>query len=472
MLRRIILAAVLFAGVASAQPASDTHDQPGTTPPDDGAAPDKIAPDPKAEPTEPTPDTKAAPDTSAPDTKVEPRTTTPAVPSAPGAAAADVRAEPSAPPPDITAAPGKGITFNLGKTFSSNIRVRFQPRWQLHAAPPSMGDRTFDQLVNINTARIWLSGHALDPKLLYMLQLALGQRDYRDGAVTPIFDAFVDYKAHRELSLRAGQFFVAFDRLRTVREFSLQLIERPRPVAELTLDRDVGVTLYSDAAFLGPKSPLAWRVGIFGGGGMNLRVPKQPGGLFVGRIEIRPLGEIDDDSEGDLKRRKKPGLALGAGIATNRNTNRQRSTTGMTFTGGTTDYNHYAIDAVVKWRGVALQAEYLWKRASTERIPSAADPAVIEWARSGSGYVLQGSYTFDPPVEIVARYSRLYAPGGTDPKWITEVRNLGQEIATGVNYYLNGHQFKFQADWIVRSPRDFSFDGTDQAVHVQADMTF
>ena len=376
------------------------------------------------------------------------------------------------PPAKVTGAPGKGLTIKVGDAFSTNIRARIQPRWQLHAAPEVMGDRTFDQLVNINTARLWLSGNVHDPRLTYMLQLAFGSRDYRDGAVSPIFDAFIDYKAHRELSVKGGQFFVPFDRLRTVREFALQMPERPRPVGEFTIDRDVGVTLYSDHAFLGEKSPLAWRVGVFGGGGTNLSTGKEPGVLLVARVDARPLGEIDDDSEGDLARRCEPRLALGAGIATNRNTNRLRSTTGKTFTGGTTDYVHLALDATFKWRGFAAQLEYLKKTSSRENIPSLADPAVLEWTRAGSGFVVQASYVFDPPVEVVGRFTRMYAPGGTDPALISEVRSLGQELAGGINYYLDGHQLKVQAGWVIRSPRDFAFASSDHLVVTHLDATF
>jgi len=376
------------------------------------------------------------------------------------------------PPAKVTGAPGKGLTIKLGDAFSTNLRARIQPRWQVHGAPDVMGDRKFDQLVTINTARVWLSGNAFNPRLTYMLQLALAGRDYRDGAISPIFDAFIDYKATRELSVKAGQYFVPFDRLRTVRELALQLPERPRPVAELTLDRDVGVTLYSDHAFLGATSPLAWRVGVFGGGGTNLSTGKEPGVLLVARVEARPLGEIDDDSEGDLARRRRPGLALGAGIATNRNTNRQKSTTGATFTGGTTDYVHLALDATFKWRGFAAQLEYLRKTSSRASIPSLADPAVLEWTRAGSGFVVQASYVLDPPVEFVGRFTRIYAPGGTDPKLISEIRNLGQELAGGVNYYLNNHQLKFQAAWIIRSPRDFDLDSSDHLVVAHLDATF
>ncbi len=451
--------------------ASNAHAQP--VPPAGSADADRPAPpQPPPAPPEPTSDltSPAVPPSPAiapsPPASPPPIVTVGALPSAETPAAKDE------PVVKISGAAGKGLTVKIGDTFSTNLRTRFQPRWQLHAAPPVMGDRTFDQIVNLVTARIWLSGTAIDPRLTYMLQLALGARDYRDGAISPIFDAFIDYKAHRELSVKVGQYFVPFDRLRTVREFALQLAERPRPIVELTLDRDVGVTLYSDNAFLGEKSPIAWRVSAFGGGGTNLTTPREPGALLVARVELRPLGEIDDDSEGDLKRRDKPGLALGAGVATNRNTNRQRSTTGPTFTGGTTDYLHLAIDAMFKLKGFAAQAEYLKKTASRETILSAADPAVLERARSGSGFVLQASYIFATPFEIVGRFARLYAPGGTDPRWITEVRNLGQEVATGVNYYLNGHQFKFQTTWIVRSTRDADFDATDHLVVGQLDATF
>ena len=440
----ILVALATATTLADAQPADPS---PPTNPTDEpGPAPVPEAPPPPTSIAPPTPQVPVAPVAPVPDKKLE------------------------KPKVAWKAAPGKGATLEVGDAFSLNLRSRVNLRYQLHAAPESMGERAWDQLVTVNTVRLWISGHVRDPRLTYMIQLALGGRDYRDGTVSPIFDAFVDYKAHRDLSVKVGQFFVPFDRLRTVREFALQLADRPRPVTELTLDRDVGVTLYSDK-FLGDKSPFAWRVGVFGGGGVNQINPKKAGALLVARAELRPLGEIDDDSEGDLQRRAAPALALGVGVATNRNSNRLRSTTGATFTGGTTDYIHFAADATFKYRGAALQVEYLKKTSSEESFASAAEPAVREYTRAGSGLVVQASYVFDPPVEIVGRYSHLWAPGGTDPKWITEVRNLGRELAAGVNYYLAGHQLKLQADWIVRTPRD-SFDTSDHVVHAQLDATF
>jgi phosphate-selective porin OprO and OprP len=381
--------------------------------------------------------------------------------------------KPAAPAVKISGAAGKGVTFDAGDDFALNIRSRFQIRYQLDSSKSGDAPRVFEQTASIGTARLWLSGHALKPELEYMVQLAVAGRDYRDGAISPIFDAYLDYHTHRDFNLKVGQFFVPFDRLRTVREFALQLADRPRPVGELTLDRDVGLTFYSDH-FLDDASPFAWRLGLFGGGGTNLSTGKRPGTLLVGRVELRPLGDIDDDVEGDQQRRAKPGLALGAGIAQNWNTNRLRSTTGRTYTGGTVDYFHAALDLVFKWSGFALQAEHLWKDGYIDRIYStgADDAQVVEQTRSGRGWILQGSYTFDPPVEIVARWSKMYAHSGTDPAFVREVNNLGQEVGGGVNYYFNGHRFKLQLDWLARLSSKGELDNASHSAHTQLDVTF
>ncbi len=377
--------------------------------------------------------------------------------------------------PEVSGAAGKGITVRLGDAYSLNLRSRFQLRYQLNAAAAdSKGERDLQQVVNLGTARLWLSGHALKPTLTYMFQFALAGRDYRDGAISPIFDAYVDWAAHRDLRVRVGQYFVPFDRLRTVREFALQMADRPRPVGELTLDRDVGVTLYSDN-FLGDESPIAWRIGVFGGGGTNLTTGHKPGALVVGRLEWRPLGPIDDDSEGDLERRSRPAVAVGIGAARNFNSNRLRSTTGAIFATGTTDYDHLAADLTCKWAGFALQAEYLRKTASDAPLQATKDgKTVTEYPRAAHGWVTQASYLFEPPIEVVGRLAGLYPldHARMDPKFVKELDAKGQEVGLGLNWYLNGHRLKVQADWIALMPHDFAFAKAEHVGHLQLDATF
>lgn len=364
--------------------------------------------------------------------------------------------------------------MSAGESFSLNIKSRFQLRHQLEfQAPDTDSRRESSQVVNVNTTRIWLSGNAYSPRIKYLMQLAVAGRDYRDGATSPIFDAYVDIKAHRDLSFRVGQFFVPFDRLRTVREWALQMAERPRPIAEFTLDRDVGVVVYSDH-FLADASPLAFRLGAFGGGGTNLTRSKPTGALIVTRLELRPVGEIDDDVEGDLARLPRPRVALGLGAASNINTNRLRSTTGTTFAGGTTDYSHAAADVVFKWSGFAVQGEVLWQEASADAIVSTSDDdeGLAEFTRSGHGWVVQASYVFDPPLELVGRFTRTLAHDRTDPTFIDQVRTRGEELAAGANYYLNGHKLKLQTTWIALMPGGLEFDEASHAVLTQLDATF
>jgi hypothetical protein len=406
-----------------------------------------------------------------------------AEPAVRAAAASPIPEQPAAPTPaaraktpatpEFSGAPGKGLTVRFGDVFSLNVKSRVQVRYQLDVPQDAASREDLRQLIGIGTARLWFSGNLLTPKLTYMIQLAVAPRDYRDGATSPLYDAYVDWKVHRDFAFRVGQYFVPFDRLRTIREVALQMTDRPRPVQELTLDRDVGLTTYSEK-FLGDKSPVAWRLGVFSGGGMNASVAKEPGALVAARLELRPWGPIDDDSEGDLERRKIPGLALGGAFAANFATNRLRSTTGPTFAGGTTDYLHAAADLVFKWRGLALQGEYLWKRASTPRIVSvdANGAPLVEYTRSGQGWIAQASYVFDPPIELVARLAGLYALRETDPTLTFDLEAHGQEVGSGINYYFEQHRMKLQAGWIARMPYDFAIREASHGVSVLFDVTF
>ena len=392
------------------------------------------------------------------------------------AAPAEPVAQPAAKkkdPPTVSGAPGKGITVtSADEKYSMTIRARAVPRFDVNVPPPNdAGEVDVKTRATITTARLWVMGHLFSPKLQYNVQLAYAARDYRDGTISPLFDAFIDWHAHRDANLKVGQYFVPFDRLRTVREFALQMTDRPRPVGELTLDRDVGVTLYSD--HLGAdRSPVAYRVGVFGGAGLNQINTKSAGALFVGRVELRPLGDIDDDAEGDLDNRAKPGLALGGAVAYNLNSTRQKSTSGTTYVGGTTNYLHAAADLTFKWQGFAVQGEYLYRKADTEEILStdADGNAVSEWARSGQGWVAQASYHFKPGVEIVGRGSQLYTFDGTDPKFISDTEAKGNEVAAGLNWYRNGHRFKVQTTWIALFGKAFS--KADHTIATQVDVTF
>lgn len=365
--------------------------------------------------------------------------------------------------PRVTAAPGHGLTVTTAdERFAIGVRARFQLRGTV-VVPESDGDpEPIEGATQLSTLRFWVQGHLLSKKTRYLTQFAFAQKDYRDGATSPVFDAYLDLTHSEAVSLRIGQIFVPFDRLRTIREFALQLPDRPGVVGELTLDRDVGVYAYSDHLG-GDDSIVAYRLGVFGGKGIHQSAIGPAGALAVARLELRPLGAVDDDSEGDLERREAPRLAIGVAAAYNWNTTRARSTTSTVFRGGTADYRHAAADVVFKWRGIAWVNEVVVRDAVDDTLESTddnGDPRV-EYTRSGWGFVSQPSYMLSDRVELAGRYARIGAFDGTDPAFVADAEARTNEVALGASVYLNGHRFKVQggvgtffSDDLSTGPRD------------------
>ena len=94
-----------------------------------------------------------------------------------------------------------------------------------------------------------------------------------------------------------------------------------------------------------------------------------------------------------------------------------------------------------------------------------------EATRSAHGWIAQASYVFDPPIEVVARASRMVAFGGTDPLFVQELAARGQELGAGLNLYLNGHALKVQLSWVARTTPSLDFGTAEHAGYALVDAT-
>jgi len=347
-------------------------------------------------------------------------------------------------PPEVTvrAAPGKGFTIATGdERYSVTVRPRFQLRDTL-----LVQDEHGTNEIQIRTLRLSLQGSVLDPTVGYGLQLAFGGNDYDAGNPSPILDAYVEWTALRDLQVRAGQFFVPFDRARTIRESSLQMVDRPGSVRELNLDRDSGV-MVSSSDLLGTKV-LGYHLFVGGGEGRNRFGGQELGPLVVARLVVRPFGTFDDDVEGDLARDCAPRLAVGVAGGTNRRVARVNGTTGADLALGHYDTLHAAADLVFKWRGFSLLAEVLLRKADRDRLAVTDPEPLEEHSRSGWGGFVQAGMMLGPTVEVTARWDELRAwSHGTDPALVAAVDATGHQLGAGANVYLNGHAFKLQGDY-------------------------
>jgi hypothetical protein len=360
---------------------------------------------------------------------------------------------PKAPPDDaatVTAGPGKGFTVATADgRFSATLKARVQIR----DAIVHEGEATSNELA-VRAARLGVNGNFLDPALRFNLLLAFGAGDFDKDSSSPVFDAYVEYVGLRDANVRVGQFFVPFDRFRTNRDPSLQLIDRPLVVRELTLDRDVGAMLSSTDLF-GSKV-LGYYLFVGGGEGRNRVGGVESGPLAVARLVVRPFGMFDEDVEGDLARDPRPRLALGVAGAYNHATTRQSGPSGPTLARGTMSYFHGAVDGHLKIAGLSLLAEGVFRRRRGDPyLEGDVDGEVVrEWTRSGYGYVVQLGQMVHDLVEVAARWEDLYAWPETDPALEAQVDERGRQVGAGLNVYLNGHAFKLQADYFYNFGRD------------------
>jgi hypothetical protein len=370
-------------------------------------------------------------------------------------------------PPTVTVAAGQGITVTAADDSASmTVKGRVQIRDTVAIAP----DNEVTNELNVRTYRLHMLGHVLNPDVRYGVQLAFGPNEFEATSPSPIFDAFIDLRHQRDASVKIGQYFVPFDRARTIKESMLQFVDRQQMVTELNLDRDVGITVYSQDLF-GLDGMLNYALGVFGGQGRNRALPEEMGFLYTARIGVKPFGAFDDDSEGDLKRLDNPRLALGVVAGYNQNTNRVRSTTGATYLLGTFDYRHAAADAVFKFRGLSVIAEALYRTSPRDSRTGLVDgEPVTEWTRSGWGYMGQAGFMLTDHIEIVGRYDQLFYIGDTDPALIDLVNTQGRETGLGFNVYLNGHSLKIQADHAMRFADDIAL--AQHFARLQLDVSF
>jgi hypothetical protein len=371
----------------------------------------------------------------------------------------------------VTAVPGQGVTL---RSDDGRLSLNIKPRIQLRDTFAAEGGLRTNE-VNLRTLRLSLSGQALDPRLRWGVQLALAGNDFdgfKDGelkapvSASPVFDAFLEYEAHRDLVLKVGQFFVPFDRARTIREFALQFVDRQLPVNELNLDRDIGLALSSnDLLGIGV---LGYALFVGGGRGRNAFGAQAPTLLATARATWHPFGSFDEDQESDLARLSRPRLAVGLAAGRSTGVHRQRVTLGVPLTVGEAAYRHAAADLVFKYSGFALLAEALWRRADEDRVGSPG--AAAEWTRSGAGRFVQAGYLGTAGYEVAAKWEQLVAHAGTDPKLVDLVSRQGRTLALALNRYFNGHALKLQSDvgWTYGD----DVDRGRLAARLQLDATF
>jgi hypothetical protein len=412
------------------------------------------------------------------------------------------------PDSDNTVDLGKGIKFGYDRglytqfqdKFRLKIRIRLQPRFtdaHFNSAWDTIGDsRNYPNVsgtgaisalkhgedvdvFGVHRTRLVFEGFAFSPEINYFVQFRNDTADATTQnaagrSTTQLYDAYLTFRQLAWANLRIGQYRTHFGRQEFFSSALLQFVDRGF-VAEAFVPnvidrRDQGITIFSDYN----RYPVNYALGVFNGVGINLTrlgltTPANANELmYAGRLAWDILGK-PGYFEGDLAHSNTPQLAIGAsygyngGLQTNTTgagSNNQVSTSiaalgnGRLLNQGILDIGTGGVDAVLKYKGLSLQAEAFVRNLDThdhsKRIGNA------------TGFYVQGGYFVVPSsIELVGRYSYM------DPD-----TRLSQDILTsavgGLNWYLNGHEHKLQLDYGVITTRLSAADtGTGAATLIE-----
>ncbi len=358
----------------------------------------------------------------------------------------------------VRIAPGRGLTVSSAdERVSLTLRGFLQVRVTIDVPTPATPSSEVipTTLFAVRRARVFVTGTLLGPTLAYQLHFGVAPQDFAQGS--PLFDAFVTWAPSRDFAVRAGQFFVPFNRNRWISIMRQLMLERPVATNELNLDRDIGVMAFSNDLF-GLGGRLQYSLGVFSGAGRN-KLEADYGLLYVARVGVTPLGRFDDhDSEWDLVRAG-PRLAIGLAGAINHRANTYAvAAAGMTADARRYDRAHLAGDLLFKWRGISVQLEGLARAGLDDGSVQASA------TRPGWGYTVQAGYVTRVKLGVGARWSQVFAlPAALG----TTAFRDGYELGAILAYHALDGALTIAADYTLRD-ESASYPRHEARAQVQA----
>ncbi len=353
----------------------------------------------------------------------------------PSVASAQVWTSSVGPQVQASFSPGKGL---LLKSSDGDFALRIGVRAQMLYTAQHTGD--WLQSFQVRRARLKFKGNLFGPHQTFAMELAISPRDIAltdTGALrSPMLDWSFGFTHLRDLSFRVGQHKVNYSRERVISSGALQFVDRAIGNGEFTLDRDIGLNLYSKD-FLG-LGLLRYYAGLYIGEGHSTFALSDHGLMYLARIEVLPLGLFDDYTQADTGDTKDFKLSIGLGYGFVDEAKGNRGILGAPPSdGGTTDYHNVTADLLIKYAGVFFQGEFYARQG--ERNPGDAGP--FEEARNGWGGTAQLGYRLpDTGLEFAGRFSAVQP-------WNDSSLQATRSTGGAISYYFYAHAYKLQADF-------------------------
>ncbi|PKV76283.1 porin [Pontibacter ramchanderi] len=368
--------------------------------------------------------------------------------------AAAVAQTPEGNPPLFNFKRGVGLV-TPDSSFSINMRFRVQSRAIYNStSKDDFGVSEYE--MRVRRLRLRFEGFMYSPKLTYNIQLSFSRGDMdwslRDDTyinISPnvVRDAVVYYKPNDQWQFAFGQTKLPGNRQRVISSGDQQFIDRSIVNIGFNIDRDFGFqAVYNNS--IGTFHYLI-KSALTAGEGRN--VFSTDGGLaYTGRVELLPFGRFTnggDYFEGDLEREPTPKLSLAGGMSHNEDARRIGGQIGRDLY-EQTDIQTYIFDGLLKYKGMALYAEYMAREADNPVTQNAAGQQRNILTGRGQNYQL--SYIFPSNVELAGRYSRV-----TPNQEVRAFENTEEAYLVGVTKYLRAHRLKLQGNVGYHSQNPF-----------------
>ncbi|TDU43234.1 phosphate-selective porin O/P [Gelidibacter sediminis] len=349
---------------------------------------------------------------------------------------------------------GNGIFNIVGKDSTFSMRMGLQLQFQ-GASEWTERNNSFTDTQSqfiIRRARLKFYGFVYSPKLTYKIALGLSNRDmsgasvYTNNAPRYIVDAVMKWNFYENFELWFGQTKLPGDMETLTSSGNLQLVDRSLMNKSFGIDRDLGLQIHHKIK-LSDKMLLKEAFAISQGEGRNVTSGNFGGNQYTSRLEFYPLGDFIKGGAflgGDIYREPTPKLAFGVAYDFNDNAVKSGSNQGrymVTDTGfHETDISTLFIDALVKYQGFSLMAEYADRSADDAVAKNSDGTTTGDVVEVGSGFNLQMGYVFENNWEVTGRYSNL------NPEKQITGDDVENQYTFGVSKYILGHKLKVQTD--------------------------
>jgi phosphate-selective porin OprO/OprP len=354
--------------------------------------------------------------------------------------------------PAAAATAGRGGSGHLlweGDGGSVSLLNRAQFRWtnempdSTFQLPGTAGPGVAKGSFRIRRAKTELTGWVYRRELTYELQLSWAGPEPGTSTTSPLEDFILNWDASKNgrFQIAVGQFKVPLGRQELTSSNKQEFADRDLLSGEFSRGRDIGVQLWG---LLG-KGKVEYRAGIFNGNPASRLENDNDKYQYNLRLMFQPCGDAKY-SESDFESKDKPLLAITGEFESN----------DLHHATNADDLNTriFGLDGMFKYKGVFLFAEYFWRHRTPEVAP----------AFDSNGFHAQaGFFLIRDRLEVAGRYAA-YDPSSLLP------RNDRKETGGAVNYYLNKHNLKLQADF--RRLEDQSRKANTKELRVQTQVVF